>query len=214
MSGLWEVEGLPHRGWTCLYVTDLGEPTVLCEMCGTRTLRYVHAMAHDDHPEALHVGCVCAEHMALGYRDRGRRNEQRLAARACRRERFLTIEWASKRTWRALGMTPARPGGQPWGDAERIRARKEGARVFLVAQRGGTWFGALYDGERWRGRGLPFRSEREVRAAMFDYVWPARIEIATRRRRSASPTTDNQPASVASEASSSRARQRRTPASR
>jgi hypothetical protein len=32
-------------------------------MCESQAVRFVHYMEHDDYPEVLEVGCVCAGHM-------------------------------------------------------------------------------------------------------------------------------------------------------
>jgi len=60
--GLWAKPGVPHKGWVCADVEDLGEPDATCEMCERMTIRYVHHMTHADHAP-LAVGCVCAGHM-------------------------------------------------------------------------------------------------------------------------------------------------------
>jgi hypothetical protein len=56
---------VPHNGWRCIDIKDLGErePRLVCEMCKVVTIRYVHEMQHDDYPEILYCGCVCAGHM-------------------------------------------------------------------------------------------------------------------------------------------------------
>lgn len=54
--GLWNVEGVPHKGWKCIGVADLGEYVAAdeeieyaqCEMCGKESIRYVHSMKHPD----------------------------------------------------------------------------------------------------------------------------------------------------------------------
>lgn len=91
--GKWSVAGLPHKGWSCVDVSDLGEPSKICEMCESAEVRFVHIMEHKDFPGALEVGCVCAEHMENDY-VRPRRREKRLRAAARRRK-----AWASK-TWK------------------------------------------------------------------------------------------------------------------
>ena len=72
---LWNAEGVPHKGWKCIGVADLGEYAAAdeeieyaqCEMCGKESIRYVHSMKHPDYPDVLHVGCVCAENMSEDY---------------------------------------------------------------------------------------------------------------------------------------------------
>ena len=70
--GRWSEPGLPHKGWICIDVIDLGEgASKLCEMCEHADIRYVHYMAHEDYPQVLDVGCVCASHWKPTARRRG-----------------------------------------------------------------------------------------------------------------------------------------------
>lgn len=95
-TGKWAEPGVPHKGWTCEAVEDLGsdgeELHTCCEMCEVTPIRYGHTMTHPDH-ESLVVGCVCAEHMSDDYVGPKRR-ENALKSRARRR-----VTWA-RRTWR------------------------------------------------------------------------------------------------------------------
>ena len=65
--GNWGRPGVPHKGWVCVAVDDLGHPDHVCQMCQKELVRYVHTMAHPDYPDRLDVGCVCAAHMCEGY---------------------------------------------------------------------------------------------------------------------------------------------------
>ena len=67
MSGKWGQLEVPHTGWTCVSVDDLGAPDAVCEMCETQEIRYVHHMEHPDYRESLGVGCICAETMEDDY---------------------------------------------------------------------------------------------------------------------------------------------------
>jgi hypothetical protein len=58
-TGKWTQAGVPHKGWTCVDIEDLGSPDHVCEMCEVQPVRYVHSMEHPNH-ETLRVGCVCA----------------------------------------------------------------------------------------------------------------------------------------------------------
>jgi hypothetical protein len=58
---------VPHRGWTCIAIDDLGQPSQTCEMCEAQPVRYVHTMEHPEHPDTLDVGCVCAGNMEQDY---------------------------------------------------------------------------------------------------------------------------------------------------
>jgi hypothetical protein len=90
--GKWSQAGVPHKGWSCTGIEDLGEPAATCEMCEAVEIRYVHHMEHPDFPEMLGVGCVCAEHMEDDYV--GPREREATLKKASRRR----VTWA-KRTW-------------------------------------------------------------------------------------------------------------------
>lgn len=92
MAGLWSTPEVPHKGWSCIDIEDLGEPSESCEMCGEQTIRYVHVMTHPRYHGVDRAGCVCAGHMeenpaAAEERERNARNE------AARRARWLTRDW-------------------------------------------------------------------------------------------------------------------------
>jgi hypothetical protein len=91
MSNLWDIPGVPHKGWYCTNVEDLGQAIHTCEMCGQEQIRFVHEMCHKEHRPLL-VGCICAEHMAEDYRNPKLR-EQVLRNKASRRSRWLTRKW-------------------------------------------------------------------------------------------------------------------------
>lgn len=61
--GKWSVPGVPHRGWNCIDIEDLGSPEAACEMCKRKEIKCVHVMRHPDYPETLNCGCICAGHM-------------------------------------------------------------------------------------------------------------------------------------------------------
>ncbi len=94
---MWNREGIPHKGWSCLDVIDLAEngediEYEQCEMCGNEKIRYVHIMRHPEFPDELHVGCVCAEKMADDYIN-PRKYETALRNKATRRKNFNKVEW-------------------------------------------------------------------------------------------------------------------------
>ena len=90
--GKWSKPGVPHKGWKCIGVEDLEEPSEICEMCETQEIRYVHYMQHEDYPETLGVGCVCAENMEAD-RKAPRKREASFRNSAQRRKRWLTRSW-------------------------------------------------------------------------------------------------------------------------
>ena len=94
-ENLWKRDDVPHSGWTCTGVTDLGAPIGVCEMCGYQIIRYVHHMVHPAfHP--LDVGCVCAGKME-GNIERARRRENSFKNKENRREHFLNRKWKMSR---------------------------------------------------------------------------------------------------------------------
>jgi len=92
--GKWSRSGVPHKGWICSGVEDLEEPSATCEMCESVEIRYVHHMEHPSYPEALGVGCVCAEHMEEDY-TAPRAREKRLRAAARRRITWARRDWST-----------------------------------------------------------------------------------------------------------------------
>jgi hypothetical protein len=90
--GKWSDAGVPHKGWRCVDIEDLGEPNATCEMCESQVIRYVHHMEHPTHAGVLAVGCVCAGHMerdVLAAQSR----EASMRSRASKRTRWLTRNW-------------------------------------------------------------------------------------------------------------------------
>jgi hypothetical protein len=91
-TGKWKLPGVPHRGWHCVNVEDLGKPTQTCAMCERKEIRYVHYMAHADYHDILACGCFCAGRMAEDY-DGARAREVMLRNAASRRRRWLSRQW-------------------------------------------------------------------------------------------------------------------------
>jgi len=87
---------VPQKGWQCVGVDDLEEPSQECEMCESVDIRYVHYMEHPAYPDTLAVGCVCAEHMEEDYvGPKERESAMRRAAR--RRKGWAAREWRVSR---------------------------------------------------------------------------------------------------------------------
>jgi len=85
--GKWSVAGVPHKGWSCFDIEDLGTPLIKSEMCESKTIRYVHHMEHSDFPDVLKVGCVCAGHME-GDLTASRAREASMKSRSAKRNRW------------------------------------------------------------------------------------------------------------------------------
>jgi hypothetical protein len=62
--GKWSDAGVPHQGWEFIGFEDLSEPSDVCEMCESQTIRFVHVMRHQDHSAPLRCGCECADRMS------------------------------------------------------------------------------------------------------------------------------------------------------
>ena len=90
--GKWSLAGVPHRGWTCVDIEDLGAPSVECQMCESQTIRFVHHMEHSDYPDVLEVGCVCSGHME-GDIAASRAREASMKSRAAKRARWVSRAW-------------------------------------------------------------------------------------------------------------------------
>jgi hypothetical protein len=92
LRGRWSQLGVPHKGWTCVAMEDVGDDLVICEMCGFAEVRYVHVMTHEAWSEELRVGYVCASHMEQDYVGVKER-EARFHSYIGRRGRWLTRQW-------------------------------------------------------------------------------------------------------------------------
>jgi len=90
--GKWSQPGVPHLGWQCVDIEDLGELLQECEMCETQSIRYVHYMEHPSYPKVLKVGCVCAGNME-GNRAAADGREAEMRSRAGKRTRWLSRRW-------------------------------------------------------------------------------------------------------------------------
>lgn len=89
-ENLWKRSDVPHEGWICEGIYDLGEPVGVCRMCGHQIIRYVHVMSHPSYPRRIGAGCVCAGRME-GDPARARERENRFKAREGRRDTFMKL---------------------------------------------------------------------------------------------------------------------------
>ena len=90
-SNLWKRDDVPHAGWECEGIEDLGEPAGICEMCGYQIIRYAHHMYHKDYGRLV-AGCVCAGKME-GNIEAARKREADLKGRQSRQARFYQRAW-------------------------------------------------------------------------------------------------------------------------
>ncbi|MBQ4562076.1 MAG: UvrD-helicase domain-containing protein [Clostridia bacterium] len=91
-ENLWKHNDVPHNGWRCEGISDLGAPVGICGMCGYQIIRYVHHMVHDDYPRKIGAGCVCAGKME-GDVEAARKREQEFKNKQSRLETLLTRKW-------------------------------------------------------------------------------------------------------------------------
>ncbi len=143
----WDRKGVPHGGWTCIHIEDMGEPCHTCEMCGQQEIRFVHTMRHDEYIHELDVGCVCAMKMDRNYD--GKAAERWLVNRTNRQFSFVHL---------GIGWKWSRKGNQYW--------RRRG-QVVIMGPRG-QWVSV--NGTFLRGR---FANETAARQAAFDIIDPA-----------------------------------------
>jgi len=94
--GKWSHPGVPHKGWTCVEIEDLGSPSETCQMCESQDIRYVHYMSHPKYHEVLAVGCICAGHME-GDLVSARERDSQMHSRAGKRKRWLDRVWKVSR---------------------------------------------------------------------------------------------------------------------
>lgn len=150
--GKWSIQGVPHKGWSCVDIQDLGEPLQTCQMCEKTAIRYVHYMRNSAYDEVLEVGCVCAGHME-GNLHAARTRESGMKSRASKRARWLTRRWRRSKK------------GNPW-----IKA--DGYRVTIYPK--GSGWGATVSKDIPNAipihSRLTYRTEAEVKLAAFDHI--------------------------------------------
>jgi hypothetical protein len=160
--GKWSQPGVPHRGWTCVGIEDLGEPSMVCEMCESQSIRYVHYMSHPLRGETLGVGRVCAGHMEQDL-GRAEQRDRLMVSRSGKRKRWLS------RTWRISQK------GNEWLQAD-------GYRVTVYPRQGrwGVTIAAVDDSQLrhdWR----TYSTSDAAKLAGFDFITRA---LAARQNRS------------------------------
>ncbi len=90
-ENLWKRDDVPHDGWSCVDIIDLGEPVGVCRMCGYQIIRYVHVMEHPNFPRKIGAGCICAGRME-GDVERAKERESVFKNRLGRKETFLSMK--------------------------------------------------------------------------------------------------------------------------
>ncbi len=87
-DNLWKRDDVPHSGWECTGISDLGEPVGVCGMCGYQIIRYVHHMRHPNYPYSIGAGCICAGKME-GDIERAKLRENEFKSRLAKRNTFI-----------------------------------------------------------------------------------------------------------------------------
>ena len=88
-ENLWTDPAVPHEGWICSDIIDLGAPEGICKMCGRQIIRYVHMMAHPAYPRKIGAGCVCAGKME-GDPEAAKSRESEYKKRQSRLKNFMS----------------------------------------------------------------------------------------------------------------------------
>ena len=89
-ENLWKRDDVPHEGWECIDIIDLGQPVGVCRMCGHQIIRYVHVMRHPEYPRTIGAGCVCAGRME-GDIEAAKARENEFKNRLARLETFMAL---------------------------------------------------------------------------------------------------------------------------
>lgn len=149
--GKWAQPGVPHKGWQCINVEDLGEPSQICEMCEVMEIRFVQYMAHPLYPHVLGCGSGCAGHMETNMVAAQQRDKSLKSGARKRRD------FPMRKTWRL------NRNGNP--------QIKEGRfRITMFRTPAGFWKGVVYDrvGERTLFTREKFETLDDAKRAAFD----------------------------------------------
>ncbi|MBR4897063.1 MAG: UvrD-helicase domain-containing protein [Clostridia bacterium] len=148
-ENLWKRDDVPHSGWECTGIVDLGSPSGICRMCGHQIIRYVHVMRHPAWYRTVGAGCVCAGRME-GDPEAAKAREAAFKNRAARRETFLK--------------TPLR---RSRNGHEYLKYKGEMVTLLEDRFRPGTWKHVL------RGQySTAYPTKEEALAAAFDVIDP------------------------------------------
>ena len=90
--GKWSQQGVPHKGWQFSHLIDLGDLVRTCEMCETRSIRYVHYMEHPDYDDVLRVGSACAGKMEEDY-EAAKERDKNAKSKASRQRDWMNAPW-------------------------------------------------------------------------------------------------------------------------
>jgi hypothetical protein len=150
--GKWSNLNVPHKGWTCIDIEDLGEPLSTCEMCESQSIRYVHYMKHPEYKDILRVGCVCAGKMEENYGGAKLRDDF-MKKRSSKR-----LRWINNSRWKISQK------GNDW--------IKTDGYIIVMKKQDGFWRALIKSEdetfEKWSHR--KYESLDEAKLAAFDYL--------------------------------------------
>lgn len=168
----WDKPNIPHKGWYCIGMEDLGEfvedgdiEYESCEMCGKERIRYVHIMKHDEYG-VLRVGCSCASKMEEDYSNPKKRDDD-FRKRATRRTNFMKQDWRQR-------------------ENGNYTLRYKGDTITIMKSRYGTNYGVIFNGDQiWDYNGKRNMDLDTSKRAAFD-LFDSRHEM----KRNSSPFMD------------------------
>jgi len=150
--GKWSQHDVPHKGWTCVDIEDLGEPSAICEMCEKQIIRYVHYMKHLNYKSTLRVGCICAGYMEENY-IKARLREDFMRKRASKR-----LRWVNNNRWKKSKK------GNDWIESD--------GYIIVMMKQNNLWKGLIKNDDtgfkEWGKR--QYKSINEAKLAVFDYL--------------------------------------------
>lgn len=149
--GKWAKPDVPHRGWTCVEIEDLGAPGAVCDMCESQPIRFIHYMEHPRYDGTLACGCVCAGHMEQDLA-RARERDESMRSRASKRSRWLSRRWKVSQK------------GNDWLQADGFRV--------TIFRRDGGWASAVVavdDDFRYFSR-RAYPTANQAKLAAFDLI--------------------------------------------
>jgi hypothetical protein len=149
--GKWSDAGVPHKGWNCIEIEDLGAPDSVCEMCEAQPIRFVHHMQHTEYNETLACGCVCAGNMEQDL-VAARQRDESMRSRAAKRTRWLTRRWKISAK------------GNEWLEADGFRV--------TIFERGHRWAAAVVavGGSFKHFSRRTYPTENQAKLAAFDLI--------------------------------------------
>lgn len=157
--GKWSDPNVPHKGWVCIDIEDLGEPSSICEMCESKSIRYVHYLKHPEYKDVLGVGCNCAENMEGNYTGAKLRDDF-MRKRASKR-----LRWLNNSRWKTSQK------GNDW--------IKTDGYIIIMKEQDGYWSALIKRESETLGKWSQHKYESidEAKLAAFDYLTKILAEI-------------------------------------